>query len=40
MIHTNNGELNQLYATFNRIWGTGGVVVDVSLGNYLGFDAR
>ena len=24
MIHTNNGELNQLYATFNRIWGTGG----------------
>ena len=24
MIHTNNGELNQLYATFNRIWGSGG----------------
>ena len=24
MIHSNTGELNQLYSTFNRLWGSGG----------------
>ena len=24
MIHSNTGELNQLYSTFNRVWGSGG----------------
>ena len=24
MIHSNTGELNQLFSTFNRVWGAGG----------------
>ena len=24
MIHSNTGELNQLFSTFNRVWGWGG----------------
>ena len=27
MIHTNTAELNQLYSTFNRVWGAGGNAV-------------